>query len=71
VSIVEAGAVNKAYLQIPTQCEKGDLDTVEYDIKDKPSRVEELALKPRFTHGILSDSVGSWAKIEKWGLPKT
>jgi hypothetical protein len=68
---VEPGAVNKAYLQIPTQCEKGDLDTVEYDIKDKPSRVEELALKPRFTHGILSDSVGSWAKIEKWGLPKT
>jgi hypothetical protein len=63
--------VNKAYLQVPTQSEKGELDTVEYDIENKPSRVEKLALKPRFTHSILSDSVGKRAKIEKWGLPKT
>jgi hypothetical protein len=67
--IIESGKVNKAYLQIPTQSEKGELDAIEYDIENKPSRVEKLALKPRFAHGILSDSVGKWAKIEKRGLP--
>jgi len=47
--------VNKAYLRIPTIGEKGELDAIEDDIENKPSGVEELALEPRFTHGVLSD----------------
>lgn len=71
---IEGSQLRVSDLQIPTQSEKGALDTVEDDIEYKPSRVEELALKPRFTHGILSDRLVNglveWAKIEKWGLPQ-
>ena len=41
----------RTYLAVPAISEEEELSTVEEDVKNEPSRVEEFTLEPAFAHG--------------------